>query len=243
MDWTSLIGPAVVAAGVSGVVSVVGFLVSARTARSIQAERLAFDKQQAERKFDVDKDLAEKKFIYDRELAERKFAQEREQLVHKRQFELAESLLADAYRFQGLIRDARMRGSFGREGTTRKSDKEESEDLKQAKDMYYIPVERLRRDGEFFAAFFAKQFSAAAQFGPKAKESFDIFKDSMNSIFIASGMLITMADRPSLDDQTVKANLLTDLWGGREDKIEPQIEKAVTTLEAICRPVLERTAS
>jgi hypothetical protein len=153
MDWPSLIGPAVVAAVVSGVVSVVGFFVSARTARSIHAERVVFDKQQAERKFDVDKDLAEKKFSYDRELAERKFAQEREQLVYKRQFELAEGLLADAYRFRGLILGARISGSFGGEGTTRKSVKKESEEVKQAKDMYYIPVERLRKDGEFLAGF------------------------------------------------------------------------------------------
>lgn len=59
MNWTSLIGPAVVAAFVSafvsGVVSVVGFFVSARTARSIHAERLVFDKKQA-------KELAEKNF-------------------------------------------------------------------------------------------------------------------------------------------------------------------------------------
>jgi hypothetical protein len=49
--------------------------------------------------------------------------------------------------------------------------------------------------------------------------------------------------------EKIKDELLDDLWAGRaqalgrEDKIEAQIEKAVATLEAICRPVLETTAA
>jgi hypothetical protein len=62
-------------------------------------------------------------------------------------------------------------------------------------------------------------------------------------------MMITMVDQPSVDDHKVKDELLDDLWAaraqalGREDKIEAQIEQAVITLESVCRPVLERTAS
>jgi hypothetical protein len=186
MDWTSLIGPAVVAALVSGLVSVAGFMVSARTNLSIHSQRLVFDEKQAERKFDFDKELAERRFSYDSELAERKFAQEREQIVYKRRFELAEGLLADAYRFQGLIRAARNSGSFGKEGRTRKSENEESEEVKKQKDMYYIPIERLQNNSEFLGGFLAKQFVAAAQFGPKAKDSFDLITEAINRIYIAS---------------------------------------------------------
>jgi hypothetical protein len=249
MDWGPLIGPAVVAAGVSGIVSVIGLIVSTRTAHAIHTEKLDFDRDQAAQKLAFDERLADNKFSYDRELAERKFAQEREQLVYKRQFELAEGILADAYRFRGLIRDARISGSFGGEGTTRKSEREESDHVKQMKDMYYIPIERLRRDGEFLAGFFAKQFTATAQFGPKAKESFNIFMEVTNNIHIASGMLITMVDQPSVSDQKVHDQLLDDLWTGRaqafgrDDKIEARIEQAVKNLEDICRPILEMTAA
>lgn len=83
--------------------------------------RIAADKGLAKDRFDFEKELAERKFSYDRDLAERKFAQEREQLVYRRRFELAEGLLADAYRFRDLIRGARNSGSFGGEGQTRKS--------------------------------------------------------------------------------------------------------------------------
>ena len=53
--------PAVVAALVSGLVSIVGFMVSARTNLSIHSQRLVFDENQAERKFDFDKELAERR--------------------------------------------------------------------------------------------------------------------------------------------------------------------------------------
>lgn len=160
-------------AGLGGVAA--GSLISWGVQASLLGRRIAADKGLAENEFEVDKQLAEKRFSYDRELAERKFAQEREQLAYKRQFELGEGVLADAYRFRNLVRDARNPGSFGGEGTTRKPEKAESEEVKETKDMYYIPVERLRKDSEFFAGFFAKQFVAAAQFGPAAKQSFDIF--------------------------------------------------------------------
>jgi hypothetical protein len=66
---------------------------------------------------------------------------------------------------------------------------------------------------------------------------------------LASGMLITLVDQPSVDDHKVKDELLDELWAaraqalGREDKIEAQIVQDVTTLESVCRPVLQRTAS
>jgi hypothetical protein len=90
---------------------------------------------------------------------------------------------------------------------------------------------------------------ATAQFGPKVKESFDIFSGVINRIMLASGMLNTMVDQPSVGDHKVKDELLDDLWAARaralggEDKIEAQIEQAVATLESVCRPVLERTVS
>jgi hypothetical protein len=75
MDWgASFIGPAVVA--VSGIVSVVGLIVSTQTARAIHTEKLAFDERLAERKVNADIALAEKKIALDASLADRKRRQD-----------------------------------------------------------------------------------------------------------------------------------------------------------------------
>jgi hypothetical protein len=235
-----------ITAGFGGVVA--GSLISWAVQASLLGRRITADKQLGKERFDYEKQLAERKFSFDREIAERRFSQEREQIVYKRHFELAEGILADAYRLRGLVRDARLSGSFGREGTTRKSEKEESERAKETKDMYFVPVERLQRHAEFFAGFFAKQFTAAAQFGPKAKDGFEAFTQALDRIYLSSTLLISMVDQPSLDDHKVKDSLLDDLWRGRaealgrEDKIEAQIERAIVTLEGIFRPVLEKTS-
>ncbi|MGH6840493.1 MAG: hypothetical protein ACREDV_00125, partial [Methylocella sp.] len=69
MDFASLIGPAVVAACVSGFISIVGMIVSNRTARAIHPEKLGFDRDQADRKISADIALAEKKLAVDRTFA------------------------------------------------------------------------------------------------------------------------------------------------------------------------------
>jgi hypothetical protein len=44
MDWISLIGPALVAAGVSGAIAVMGLIVTTRTVRRLRADRLTSQK-------------------------------------------------------------------------------------------------------------------------------------------------------------------------------------------------------
>jgi hypothetical protein len=89
MDFSSLIGPAVVAAVISSLVPGLGFLISARTTRAVHAERLAFEAEQFERRVSAEIALAEKKVTLDRALA-----------AWKRRTELAEEVLTDFYKPQ-----------------------------------------------------------------------------------------------------------------------------------------------
>jgi hypothetical protein len=102
MDWGALIGLAVVAAAVSGIVSVAGLIVSTRTARAIHTEKLAFDERLAERKFEFDKELAERKFQYEREFHD-----------HKRHVEFAETILAEFLQIADVIQAVRSPGDLG----------------------------------------------------------------------------------------------------------------------------------
>jgi hypothetical protein len=71
---TTWIGPAVIAAGVSAVVAIVGFIISTWTARSLHSARLDTDRELAERRSATELGLAERRFQYDRDLAERRNA-------------------------------------------------------------------------------------------------------------------------------------------------------------------------
>jgi hypothetical protein len=48
MDWGSLIGPAAVAAGISGVISIVSMVVTTRPSRQLHSEKLRVDQKLAE---------------------------------------------------------------------------------------------------------------------------------------------------------------------------------------------------
>lgn len=231
--WATFIGPAVVAAAVSGVVSFVGMIVSTRTARALHSEKLEFDRQ-----------LAERKFEFDKELAERKFAQDRAELIHKRRFELGETLLADAYRFRDIMRYARTNVSFEIEGESRKTSEIESENLKRMRDQYFVPVERLQKESEFISGFWAKRHSALAHFGSDATKGFDLFNQSMNDMRTASEMLIKTAGWPNNEPDFIH-QMQGDLWVGyaairkKDDEVGKKIDGGVLLFENICRPVLE----
>jgi hypothetical protein len=153
MDWTSLIGPAVIAAAVSGVISIVGLVVSTRTARAIHSEKLVFDRNLAERKFEFDKDLAERKFRYDRDLHD-----------HTRRVELAEDVLTAFYRVQVVLVHVRSPLSLGNEGEQRPRRGYESESLARLRDSYYVPIARLNREAEVFAKLSGNQGSIQSLF-------------------------------------------------------------------------------
>src|ERR1700730_14767452 len=65
----SLIGPAVVAAGIAGIVSVITLVMNRATTLTTHSQRLAVEREQAERKSSADIALAQQKLGLDREFA------------------------------------------------------------------------------------------------------------------------------------------------------------------------------
>ena len=110
MGWGAFIGSAVVAAVVSGIISVIGLVVSTRTARALHTDKLKFDKRMAERKFEFDKELAEREMRNaDHDLHD-----------HKRPGSTSsEQVLADFYKAGKIFEEARSPHTFAGEGTSR----------------------------------------------------------------------------------------------------------------------------
>lgn len=231
--WESLIGPAVVAAVVSAIVAFVAMLINRSTTIQVHREKL-----------NADRELAERKFTFDKELAQRKFDLDRSQLIHKRRFELAENLLADAYRFRSLMAFVRNGATFGNEGETRKGEESEPDNIKRLRNTYFVPFERLQKEKEFISGFMAKEHAARAHFGADAAKAISLFWQSIVSVETASGMLIDMADERS-SDPILAQQLRQDIWAGysearkQNDEVGKKIEEGVSLIENFCRPVLE----
>ena len=201
MDGTSLIGPAVVAAGVSGAVAVVGFLLSARTTRAIHGERLNFDKELAERKFAFDSKLAQQKLTSDHELAEWKaqadvnLAEKKIKLDaafadRKRQQDLAEEVLSGFYQMHDLLRRIRTPMRLQGEGESRARIESETEAVARQRDSYYVTLERLEQSRPDIGNLLATRYRAAAWFGADADHAFEKLHGAITGIANAATLLI-----------------------------------------------------
>jgi hypothetical protein len=206
MDWNSLIGPAVIAAGISGLIAGIGIWISARTARRIHTEKLTFDSKQAERKFDFDKELAEKKFTYDQNLAEqkrsdelhlaeRRFEYERDLHDHKRRVELAEEVLADFYRFAEVIRAIRVPGGLESESEDRGRAEDETPAEASKLDAYYVPIARIAAQSDFFSSLKAKRYRSRALLGAPIDGAFAALEDAIWEVRLAAVSLSNMVRR------------------------------------------------
>jgi hypothetical protein len=232
---------------ISGLIGFGGVVVGATISWIVQAtllgRRIEADERLANRKFEFDKDLGERKFLFDKTLAEQKRLDERANVVHRRRFDLAESLLSDAYRFRDLMAFVRNGAAFGAEGESRKGTESEAEDVKHSKDVYFVPIERLRKENDFISALMAKQYAARAHFGTDASTAFSLFTQSLRKVQIAAEMLISLTGKGNYD-QKILEDLRKDIWapvasiqpGG--DQLKKQIEEAVQIIERFCAPVL-----
>jgi hypothetical protein len=234
MDFFALIGPAVVAAVISGLVSTIGILISVRTTRGIHGERLAFDREQSERRANAEIALAERKVALDRSLA-----------AWKRRTELAEEMLADCYKARDIIEGARSPGGFGDEGATRQKQPWENEDDTRLLNAYFRTIERLNAHADFFSQFFARRYRFDALFGPEAGKPIDAFWQMRGEILIAVRMLITTHQQQQTGNipQARERWEATIGWGLTEqDPTQGRLDAIVAAIEDICRPVIQDIA-
>lgn len=236
MIGSDLIGPAVVAAAVSGIVTTIGFFINRSTTLATHKEKLAADQSLAERRFEFDKALARERFLY-----------EKQQAVFRRKFELAEAWLGEVYRFREIMEFVRNGVAHTGEGEQRSQDAGDSEATKRLKDIYFVPIERIQRQNEFLASLMTKQHACQALFGDEAKESFDNCDKAIRHVRAASITLIGMVQSDGhFADKALGEKLLADIWSGYaratkiEDSILVMINRAVTVAEALCRPVLQQ---
>ena len=237
MDWTTFIGPAAIAAAVSGVITMVVMFVNRATSIKVNQDKIRADTQLAERKFAFDKELAERRFTYDRQ-----------QAIFRRRFELAEQVLADAYRFRDLMKYVRSGFSFVGEGETRQTAGTEPEGIKRTKDNYFVPIERLQKESEFISAMMAKRHASSAHFGADSEKAFKAFNAAMHHVRVASSMLIQLADDHHPNNQELQEKMRCDISEPMaehegQNRIGKEVDEGVMLIEGFCRPVLEESSS
>lgn len=167
----------------------------------------------------------------------------------KRQIELAEEALVLFYEVREVIKSARSCLGFGYEGKTRESEAEETPTQKKARDAAYVIFERFQPHEELFSKLHAMRYRFMAQFGLASAKPFDELKKIRNDIFSAVRRLARLwaEDVRHFDEKRLEAHdkkrqkyesIFWDTYDELDDPINPRLEKVVSEIEAICRPVI-----
>lgn len=214
MELHEIIAPAVVAALVSGVVSIGAAIINNRYARSMHQDRLK-----------ADADLAEKKFRYERALAD-----------WKRKTDLAEEVLAGFYKARALFQSARHPLSRGHEGASRKPEDGETPEQTSRRNAVFAPLERLNKEVDFLTELTSLRYRFSALFGAEGDKPFSEIIATYNAVQRATYALLD--DGLSRSEQR-EMRLEDVIWGvGEDDKTAKTLDDAVRTVEELCRPVL-----
>lgn len=229
MDW---VGPALVAAAVSGVVSTVGFLVNRSTTLATHREKLQADRDLAERKFDFDKSIVEQKFKYDRDLND-----------HKRRVELAEIVLSDFYQMADALRQIRSPGSYAYEWADRTPEAGETEGQAQNRNTYYVPLARIRRNSDFISGMMSRRYRSKAVLGVEIDSAFQEVHEVLVRVQAAASTLMRMVDRAGEGRQRNEAlseRCEQDIWMGYgdPDPLEARMQEAIVSVERLCQRII-----
>jgi hypothetical protein len=235
MTLSDLVGPAVVAAFVSGLITIVGNVFSIRSSNSISREKIASEKDLAESKFEYEKDLAERKFRYEQDLHD-----------YRRRVEFAEELLAAFYKLRDTVLVIRGPFSYGDEGATRKRRQNEDETEARARDGFYVPIVRMQKEKEFLSDLASKKYRAQAVFKHDIERAFGLATEVLNQIQIASGMLVDQVGQERADPEFWR-KLEGQIWNtstpDKPDELSQKIDQAIEIVEKAVRPTLQKSQS
>jgi len=233
-----LSGPAAVAAmvsaGVSGGISLVGVWVNRSTTIRVSRERFGFERTLAERKQSAELQLADRKFQYDRDLHD-----------HKRRVELAEEVLADFDRFADIIRAVRSPGGFKDESAGRPRTESETPAEASELDAYFVPIARIAQQSELFSNLKSKRYRSRALLGQSVDEAFTALDDAVWEVQSKAMMLSDMVRRGGaafVHHPDVVERYESTIWQHMpgDDPVEPIVKRAIEVAETVCRPILER---
>lgn len=239
-----LLKSAVLAATITSIVALIGFFVSAATAKRINEDKLKLDEQLAEKKLELDERLADQKAAAELSLAERRVELERHLSLAKRRAEVAEKILSNFFQVKRAFEVVRSPMIWAEEMVEEEG---VAEDV--VRNDGYSVIRRARQYEALFSEVEAARFTFGALFGQPATAPFDVLIRSYNQVINAARDLLryrNQLDQPELEGHIRamrRAAFSSVAFGenGEEipDQIAANVRQAVAEIEAICRPALE----
>ncbi len=175
----------------------------------------------------------------------------RREYVGKRRIELAETILALFYEAEEVIKAIRSPLGHTGEGKTRKRRENETEQQAELLDQAYVVFERYQSREKLFAELMSLKYRAMAVFGPSSKVPFETVNRVINEIFSAARILGRhywpkqgkhFRSEEEFEKFSKKLEEFENIFwepGVEDDKIGPQVRRAVEKIEAITKEAVK----
>lgn len=177
----------------------------------------------------------------------------RREYVGKRRMELAEEVLALCLETKEIISYIRSPGGFQGEGESRQANKDESESVRRAKNIAFVPIERHNQHLEKLNRLWALSYRFRAQFTDREAQPIDDLREVIGKIKSSCHILAVFWPARGTAPNANEAQKLEALcalheaviWeshgtdGKSPDEMARSIEAAVGRLSTTCRAVLE----
>jgi hypothetical protein len=174
----------------------------------------------------------------------------RREYVGKKRVELAEEVLCLFYEARDAVQHIRNIFSQSGEGSSRKADKNETPEQKEAYDKAYVLFERFTTHIELFNKMHSIRYRFMAQFGVDAGKPFENFRRILNTMQASAQALarewaINYRHFRTEKQEIAHYDFIKEqeniFWEGlpEEDIIKPKVEKCIDDIEKICRPIID----
>jgi hypothetical protein len=174
----------------------------------------------------------------------------RREFIGKRKIELAEDALTRFYEARDAI--ARIRSPFSTtaEGSERKKSSGELPEQSELLDRAYVVFARYEKEQELFNHLYVLRYQVMARIAVSAAQPFDELRKIVNDIFRSANILgrhyWPRLGRVMMTEVVFQIHLEemhrheAVFWAGiDDDQTAARVEKVISDIESICRPVLE----
>ena len=124
----------------------------------------------------------------------------------------------------------------------------ESDDRRRNRGSFYAILRRIERHRDFFDRAWKLQIRCGALFGEKAEDALLLLQKARREVEVSAGMLLRdpVPEVRTEDNKRTWDKFRTDVWAGYSevtdlrDTVLEKLEQSKQSIEAICRPAIER---
>jgi len=178
----------------------------------------------------------------------RSFERWRREKIEEKRIDAAVDALVLIREMKWVFENIRSPMSFDYEWKDMPETSGENEEKRRKRGSFYAVLKRIEGHRDFFDRAWKLQIKCGALFGEKAEDALLLLQKARREVEVSAGMLMRdpVPEIRTADNKKTWDKFRTDVWAGYnqvtglQDTVCEKLERCNQSIEAICRPALDR---